>query len=170
MMMRCSKLSPFLLLLALLCACVDGFVIETRHGKPMTFRLAASNNHGEDAHVLEKVLFIECGFGSDAHGQDSTKAAVRACRNAIEFNQIPCIAEIVPGGRSAMKLNVLLAVPPKYQADLDLAKVKAAFPYGQPRVIIQDGGMIASNGKAIESLGDTNEDMVVVCVAVTVGY
>jgi hypothetical protein len=28
----------------------------------------------QDKHV-ETILFVECGFGSDAHGQDSTKAA-----------------------------------------------------------------------------------------------
>lgn len=95
---------------------------------------------------------------------------VRACRNAIEFNQIPSIGDIIPGGRDAMKLDVLVAVPAKYQADLDLSAVKAAFPYGQIRVQVQDGGMIANSGKAIESMGDKNTDMIVVCVAVTVGY
>ncbi|GAX19054.1 hypothetical protein FisN_8Hh280 [Fistulifera solaris] len=123
----------------------------------------------EDPHV-ETILFVECGFGADAHGQNSTKAAVRACRNAIEFNQIPSIGDIIPGGRDAMKLDVLVAVPSKYQADMDLSAVKAAFPYGQTRVQIQDGGMIANSGKAIESMGDKNMDMIVVCVAVTVGY
>ena len=69
-----------------------------------------------------------------------------------------------------MKLDVLVAVPPTYQADFDFSAVKAAFPYGQIRVQIQDGGMIANSGKAIASMGDKNTDMIVVCVAVTVGY
>ena len=69
-----------------------------------------------------------------------------------------------------MKLDVLLAVPSKYQLDLDIAAVKKCFPYGQVRVQIQDGGMIAASGKMIAEMGDKNEDMVVVCVAVTVGY
>ena len=43
-----------------------------------------------------------------------------------------------------MKLDVLLAVPSKYQLDLDMAAVKKCFPYGQVRVQIQDGGMIAA--------------------------
>jgi len=95
---------------------------------------------------------------------------VRACRNAIEFNQLPSISDLVPGGRDGMKLDVLLAVPPQYQDDLDLVPIRSCFPYGQVRFQIQDGGMVASNGKVIESLGDRNEDMVIVCVAVTVGY
>lgn len=95
---------------------------------------------------------------------------VRACRNAIEFNQLPSIGEIVPGGRDGMKLDVLVAVPPQYQEMLDVSAVKKCFPYGQVRVQIQDGGMVANHGKMIESLGDKNNDMVIVCVAVTVGY
>eukprot|EP00527_Entomoneis_sp_CCMP2396_P004437 CAMPEP_0198145564 /NCGR_PEP_ID=MMETSP1443-20131203/24340_1 /TAXON_ID=186043 /ORGANISM="Entomoneis sp., Strain CCMP2396" /LENGTH=134 /DNA_ID=CAMNT_0043809253 /DNA_START=138 /DNA_END=542 /DNA_ORIENTATION=- len=128
-----------------------------------------SSSLSEDSHV-ETILFVECGFGSDAHGQDPTKAAVRACRNAIEFNQIPSISTIVPGGRDEMKLDVLLAVPAKYQSELDLDPIRKCFPYGKIRFQIQDGGMIATNGKVIEEMGDKNEDMVVVCCAVTVGY
>jgi len=77
---------------------------------------------------------------------------------------------IVPGGRDAMKLDVLLAVPSKYQNDLDLAPVRNCFPYGDVKIQIQDGGMVAQSGVAIEELGDKNQDMIVVCAAVTVGY
>lgn len=35
---------------------------------------------------------------------------------------------------------------------------------------LQDGGMIAPSGIAIEEMGDENEDMVVVCASVTVGH
>lgn len=69
-----------------------------------------------------------------------------------------------------MKLDVLLAVPSKYHSDLDLAAVRKCFPYGQVHVQLQDGGMVASSGKMIAEMGDKNDDMVVVCVAVTVGY
>lgn len=72
-----------------------------------------------------------------------------------------------------MKLDVLLALPAKYQtegAGLDLEAVRRCFPYGTVHFQIQDGGMVACNGKAIAEMGDNNEDMIVVCVAVTVGY
>jgi uncharacterized protein (TIGR02058 family) len=77
---------------------------------------------------------------------------------------------LVPGGYEALKLNVLLAIPPKYQEGLDLDAIAKVFPYGTVSITIQDGGMIAPSGIAIEALGDQNEDMVVVCAAVTVGY
>ena len=33
---------------------------------------------------FEQVLFVEMGWGADQHGQNATKACVRAARNAIE--------------------------------------------------------------------------------------
>jgi uncharacterized protein (TIGR02058 family) len=95
---------------------------------------------------------------------------VRACRNAIEFNSIPSINRLVPQGYEALKLDVLLAIPPKYKDSLDLSQVEQVFPYGSIRFQLQDGGMIAPSGIAIDQLGDKNDDMVVVCCAVTVGY
>jgi uncharacterized protein (TIGR02058 family) len=95
---------------------------------------------------------------------------VRACRNSIEFNSIPSVKRLVPGGYDALKLDVILAVPPKYRDSLDLDQVQKVLPYGSIRFQIQDGGMIAPSGIAIDQLGDKNDDMVVVCAAVTVGY
>ena len=37
---------------------------------------------------FEQVLFIEMGWGADQHGQNATKACVRAARNAIEFSTV----------------------------------------------------------------------------------
>jgi uncharacterized protein (TIGR02058 family) len=122
-----------------------------------------------DPHV-ETVLFVECGWGNDSHGQDVTKAAVRACRNAIEFNSIPSVQRLVPNGYDGLRLDVVLAVPAKYREGLDLSKVADVFPYGSIRFQLQDGGMIAPSGIAIDRLGDKNEDMVVLCCAVTIGY
>ena len=81
------------------------------------------------------------------------------------------MAKLLPNGnREELKLDVLLAVPAKYQRALDFTPIRQTFPYGQVRIQLQDGGMIARHGLVIEEMGDTNEDMVVVCCAVTVGY
>ena len=60
----------------------------------------------------DRVFFIEVGFGNDSHGQSSTKAAVRACRNAIEFNSIPSIKRLIPDVSSyaAIILKCLLVL------------------------------------------------------------
>ncbi|KAL3132868.1 hypothetical protein ABBQ38_006789 [Trebouxia sp. C0009 RCD-2024] len=78
---------------------------------------------------LEQVLFVESGFGCDQHGQNATKACVRACRNAIEFNSIPSIEKLVPGGRNGLKLNIKIGTP--FPNTVDLQEVRKVFPYGQ---------------------------------------
>ncbi|GAB5368461.1 hypothetical protein AAMO2058_001321200 [Amorphochlora amoebiformis] len=83
---------------------------------------------------FQEVLFVECGMGCDQHGQNVTKAAVRACRNAIEFNSLPALRRLIPGGKANMKLHLQLGVPvdPK---GLDLDQVRKVFPYGQMQPI-----------------------------------
>ena len=111
---------------------------------------------------MSKVLFVEVGMGADQHGQDATKACVRACRNAIEFNSIPSIRDIVPGGYDAMKLHIQLGV----------------FPYGNivDPVNVDVGGLLAKSGIAIPEMGDVdeegrpNDDFVIAVASITVGY
>lgn len=134
----------------------------------MSTSLSTSNIDDTEPHV-PNILLVECGFGNDSHGQNATKAAMRACRNAIEFNSLS-IKKMVPGGYDAMKLNVILGVPAKYQETLDLDNVSKVFPYGELKFIIQDGGLVAPSGRIIESLGDKNDDMLIVCAAIQVGY
>eukprot|EP00569_Conticribra_weissflogii_P007111 CAMPEP_0171343342 /NCGR_PEP_ID=MMETSP0878-20121228/16890_1 /TAXON_ID=67004 /ORGANISM="Thalassiosira weissflogii, Strain CCMP1336" /LENGTH=163 /DNA_ID=CAMNT_0011846269 /DNA_START=342 /DNA_END=833 /DNA_ORIENTATION=+ len=132
-----------------------------------------SKHQQRDPIPNDDIFFIELGFGNDSHGQSSTKASIRACRNAIEFNSIPSIQRLLSdsGGYDALKLDVLLAIPPKYQTDeLDLDKVVDVFPYGDVRLDIQDGGMVTKSGIAIDRFGDVNDDMVVVCASVIVGH
>jgi uncharacterized protein (TIGR02058 family) len=94
---------------------------------------------------------------------------VRACRNAIEFNSL-IVTKMIPGGYDAMKVNVILGVPQKYQSGLDLTEVRKVFPYGDVKFQVQNGGLIAPSGRVIESLGDKNDDMIIICAAVQVGY
>eukprot|EP00904_Undaria_pinnatifida_P006425 jgi/Undpi1/2912/HiC_scaffold_14.g06289.m1 len=119
---------------------------------------------------MSKVLFVEVGFGNDQHGQDATKACVRACRNAIEFNSLPSMNAIVPGGYANMKLRVQLAVPVP-EEDVDVEAIKRVFPYGQLLPVeFQAGGMRASSGMELPELGDVGDDMIIAISCVTVGY
>ena len=132
---------------------------------------ATSDNSApiEEIVQLKKILFVETGFGCDQHGQDPTKAAVRACRNAIEFNSIPCIRDIIPGGRENMILRVQVAVPESDK--VDVSQLRKVFPYGKmmpPE--ITEGGMKASSGIAIPELNDKNDQMYIAVAVVTVGY
>ena len=118
---------------------------------------------------MTKVLFVEVGMGADQHGQDATKAAVRACRNAIEFNSSPSIRDVVPGGYDKMLLHIQIGVPA--DARVDLEKVRAVFPYGNiVDVDVCVGGLLAKSGIAIPEMGDKNDDFVIAVASVTVGY
>jgi len=120
---------------------------------------------------LQQILFIETGFGCDQHGQDATKAAVRACRNAIEFNSLPSLRTLVPGGLSNLKLLVTLGVPEKFKDDIIITQVQNVFPYGQnAEVKVEVGGLAASSGIGVPELGDTDDTMIIVVAHVVVGY
>ena len=119
---------------------------------------------------FEQVLFIEMGWGADQHGQNATKACVRAARNAIEFNSIPSIRALVPNGYEGMKLAVDLAVPEAYHGAVDVDAVEAVFPYGAVDLRLQPGGAEFSSGIAIPAMGDRGDALVVALCCVTVGY
>lgn len=119
---------------------------------------------------METIMFIETGMGIDVHGQNVTKAAVRAVKNAIHYNSMPGIRSILPEhSLDQMKVNVKLAVPCD-KDDLDQDSVKAALPYGQVSVEIMDGGMLTTSGIVLEDKGDRNDQMIIVIASVEVGY
>lgn len=119
---------------------------------------------------MEKLMFIETGMGIDVHGQDITKAAVRAVKNAIHFNSMPGIRSVLPGNSlDNMVVNVKLAVPCDKET-LDVDSVKEAIPFGKVTVEVMDGGMLTTSGIVIEEKGDQNDLMYIVVASVEVGY
>lgn len=146
--------------------------------------LGARLPHSTDAR-LTNLLFVQTGFGVDQHGNrkadGATKAAVRAVRNAIEFNAIPGIIEAVPGGRSEMLIEVLLGVPPQKDCngnvlvgqplDVDLANVAKVFPYGRLLPIqVVVGGLSFPTGRIVTELGDEDDNAICVVASVSIGY
>ncbi|MUV37609.1 hypothetical protein JNUCC1_01415 [Lentibacillus sp. JNUCC-1] len=119
---------------------------------------------------MDKVLFIQTGTGIDVHGQDVTKAAVRAVENAIWSNSMPGIEKILPEQKlDNMKVNVRVAVPLDREK-LDTKQIKNAIPYGTVTVDVTDGGMATSSGIMLEDKNDENDLMYMVNAAVEVGY
>ncbi|WP_308639707.1 Lin0512 family protein [Paenibacillus silvisoli] len=119
---------------------------------------------------MDKMMFIEIGMGIDLHGQNVTKAAVRAVQNAIHHNSMPGIRSVLPGNDLAnMKVNVRLAVPA--DADkLDLVAVKEELPYGQVSFEVVAGGMLTTSGIVLADKDDRNDLAYVVIASVEVGY
>lgn len=119
---------------------------------------------------MEKVMFIEIGMGIDMHGQNVTKAAVRAVQNAIHHNSMPGLRSVLPGNDiHNMKVNVRLAVPSD-KDKLDLETVRKALPYGEVSFEIVDGGMLTSSGVVIAEKEDKNDLAYIVIASVEVGY
>jgi uncharacterized protein (TIGR02058 family) len=119
---------------------------------------------------MEKIMFIETGLGIDVHGQNITKAAIRAVQNAIHFNSMPGIRSVLPGNnRDNMRVNVKLAVPCDKEK-LDINAVKEVLPFGIVTVEIMDGGMLTTSGIHLEEKGDKNDMMYIVVASVEVGY
>ncbi len=118
-----------------------------------------------------KVVFVELGMGADLHGQDLTKAAVKACRNAIERNSAPGWIMLCPHGNMAyMRVRVTLGVPETASTSpLDIEQVKAVFPYGEVEVRVRPGGLVADSGVLLPDKGDRTQEIIMVCAAVEAG-
>ncbi|HET7616728.1 MAG TPA: Lin0512 family protein [Bacillales bacterium] len=119
---------------------------------------------------MEKIIFIETGMGIDVHGQNVTKAAVRAVQNAVHVNSMPGIRSVLPDrSLDNMCVNVKLAVPCD-KDKLDVEAVKKEIPYGKVTVEVVDGGMLTTSGIFLEDKEDKNDMMYIVNAAVEVGY
>ena len=64
-----------------------------------------------------------------------------------------------------MIVNVQVAVP--YPEQVREAEVLAVLPFGQKTLTIENGGMVVQ-GRAIESLNDKNDEMLIAVASVTV--
>jgi uncharacterized protein (TIGR02058 family) len=119
---------------------------------------------------LDKVFFVQLGTGVDLHGQDITKAAVRAVEDAIRSNSMPGLRAVLPAGSiDNMEVNVRLAVPCD-RDKLDAEQVKLVLPYGRVTVEVVEGGMLTSSGIVLPDKQDKNDLIYVVNAAVEVGY
>eukprot|EP00545_Synedropsis_sp_CCMP1620_P001237 CAMPEP_0119029758 /NCGR_PEP_ID=MMETSP1176-20130426/40684_1 /TAXON_ID=265551 /ORGANISM="Synedropsis recta cf, Strain CCMP1620" /LENGTH=297 /DNA_ID=CAMNT_0006986113 /DNA_START=87 /DNA_END=981 /DNA_ORIENTATION=- len=131
------------------------------------------------------LLFVQMGFGVDQHGDDATKAATRAVRNAIEFNSIPGVMKAIPGGRKEMLIHVKLGIPAidddddddslcrvkKKTMPIDVLQVAKVFPYGKLLPIdVVVGGLSFPTGRVVPELGDDNDLAVCVAACVSIGY
>ncbi|TGB03999.1 Lin0512 family protein [Halobacillus salinus] len=119
---------------------------------------------------MEQLMFIQTGMGTDVHGQDITKATVRAIKNAIHTNSMPGIRTVLPEqSLDNMKINVKLALPCDKEK-LDHDEVRKAIPYGEVHIEVMDGGMLTSSGIFLEEKHDKNDLMYIVNAAIEVGY
>ena len=111
---------------------------------------------------MDTVLFIELGMGADLHGQDPTKAAVRAVRDAIGRNYLPGMRALVENDPSRMKVNVRVGVPTEPEA-VDRDAIRAVLPYSEVAVEVVRGGLLTPGRTADQ------DSILVAVVAIEVG-
>ncbi|AVZ30912.1 Lin0512 family protein [Nodularia spumigena CS-584] len=116
--------------------------------------------------MARKRLIIEMGMGIDQHGQEPTVAAARAVRNAIAHNALPGVWEVAGlNDPNEMIVEVQVAVP--YPEQVKEEEVLAVLPFGRKTLTVESGGMVVQ-GKAIASLNDKNDEMLIAVASVTV--
>lgn len=85
-----------------------------------------------------KRMVLEMGMGTDLRGEDDTKAAVRAVRDALWHNSLTIAPALGLKGED-MRIDVHIGVPDP--AALDHAVIAGTFPYGEVTVHGVEGGM-----------------------------
>ena len=83
-------------------------------------------------------VILEMGAGTDLHGQDYTKAALRAVNDALHHSSLTFLRNLDIDPES-MQVKVTIGVQ-KPEA-VDAATVRAAFPHGQITVNAVLGGL-----------------------------
>ena len=95
-----------------------------------------------------KRMILQIGMGTDIRGADSTKAAVRAVRDALWHNSLS-IATALGQPLEAMQIEVSIGVPRPETVDKEA--VLAVLPYGKGTVACVDGGLEIRNDAGTDS-------------------
>ena len=115
-----------------------------------------------------RTFVVELGTGVDLHGQDPTKAAVRAVRNAFQHVSLPGLRQVAGiEDMSTVQVDVFLGVPPD-TGDVDVAQIKAQFPIGTINVTVQPGGLLPVGEAFRPEFGDKIDAILMVNAAIIV--
>ena len=85
-----------------------------------------------------KRMVLEIGMGTDIRGGDSTKAAIRALKDALWHNTLT-IGAAVGQDTDSMRVDITVGVP--NPETVDKAAVLAILPHGTGTVTAVEGGL-----------------------------
>ncbi|MDH3667601.1 MAG: Lin0512 family protein [Paracoccaceae bacterium] len=88
--------------------------------------------------MTEQRIIIEMGMGNDLHGQDYTKAAIRAVEDAFRHSSLP-LFESLGVGHGQMRVQVTIGAQRPERVDTDA--VVAYMPRGRAEVRAVEGGL-----------------------------
>ncbi|ASJ74383.1 Lin0512 family protein [Granulosicoccus antarcticus] len=88
--------------------------------------------------MARKRLLMEMGMGTDLRGQDYTKAAIRALKDALWHNSVS-VAPALGYPRESMEVDVEIGVAKPESVDRE--RVAEVLPYGRAQVRVVKGGL-----------------------------
>ena len=103
-------------------------------------------------------VILELGAGTDLHGGDDTKAAIRAVQDAIRHSSLSLIRSL---GLDARSMQVEVTIGTQHPERVDREAVKAALPHGEVTVRVVKGGLDVPDH-------ETNDRVVIASAAVAV--
>ncbi len=113
-----------------------------------------------------KRFIVEIGTGADLHGEDVTKAACRAVKDAVSRSCLCGLVEIMGiTDLETIQVDILVASPRPDEVDLE--QVKAAAPIGRKTARAVAGGMMVT-GLCVPDFAPHCSEIVVANAAVTV--
>jgi uncharacterized protein (TIGR02058 family) len=114
----------------------------------------------------KKRFIIEMGIGIEQHGQEVTKAAIKALRDAMSRVCMVGLTEMISlSDPNDMIIDVLVACP--RPQELDLEALKKAIPFGQKEISVVAGGMTV-RGHYHPGMSDKSDEIIVANAAITV--
>jgi uncharacterized protein (TIGR02058 family) len=124
-------------------------------------------NQRSDA-VAGNRFIVEIGTGIDLHGEDVTKAACRAVKDAVSSSCLCGLVEILGIQNlqsNELEVEILVAVPRPQEVDLN--RVMAEVPTGRKTAHAIEGGMM-TKGICVAQFVPDSSQIVVAIAAVTV--
>jgi uncharacterized protein (TIGR02058 family) len=116
--------------------------------------------------LASKRFIVEIGTGIDLHGENATKAACRAVRDAVSRSCLCGIVEVLGiQDLNALDVEIVVAVPRPGGVDLD--KVMAEVPIGRKTARALEGGMMVK-GLCVAQFDADSDQVMVANAAITV--
>jgi uncharacterized protein (TIGR02058 family) len=85
-----------------------------------------------------KRIILELGAGNDLHGDDYTKAALRAVQDALHHSSLAVVRTL---GLDSKKMQVDVTIGVQRPEKVDTEAVKKSLPHGLVRVNVVKGGL-----------------------------
>ena len=116
--------------------------------------------------ILQKFI-VEFGLGTDFHGQDVTKAAKKAAKDAVSRSCLCGLEEVL--GLTDFKEQVFIraTVAVTRPEDVRCEEVAEVFPVGTVEVVAVQGGL-KCDGLCIPAFGDCDKSIEAAVAAVEV--